>query len=341
MAHKAEDNNYHAIDTTLTININKAALTVTALNAEVTYLDPIPALNVIYEGFVADDDSTTLITLPVANTTAVTGDSAGTYTINVAGATAENYHITYNNGILKINKRTPVAKDMYITPNNVVYTGKTQTVKVDTVGVKGFGYIYGVKYAGTTTAPIAPGHYEITFDVNEGKNYIPISNLTVDTLVISKAPLDSVKFTINNDNTPDKALVTPADIKGLGTITVKFNGVTTTPITPGIYKVTVDHINGEYYQDATDFHVGIYTIAPDDNPPVDKQITEMTQGKVWTVHNNLIIETARDGQAKVYTLMGQIYITVNVNAGQHKEITLHKGFYIVVLDGKTHKVMVR
>jgi hypothetical protein len=277
----------------------------------------------------------------------------------VEGATAKNYSINYKDGKLKINKRIPQASDLYITPDTAVYTGKTHKVTVDTTGVKGFGKISGVKYNGTTTVPSTPGKYAITVIVTAGTNYAALNGLLVDTLVINKAPIDSVKFTLNNNDTPDKALGIPNNTKGLGTIIVKFDGSTDIPTTPGEYKVTVDHTDGEYYQDATDHEVGTYTIADSDDPtnpdeeeeeepttdeeePItDNQITKTTHGKVWTNGQLLFIQAQHNEQVRIYTLGGQLYTTLNVNAGEHKELTITQGFYVVVLDGKTHKVMVR
>jgi hypothetical protein len=322
------------------LTINKATLNVTARDTNTVYLDTIPKLTLAYNGFVLGEDSSVLTTQPTANTTAVQGDEVGTYPINVTEATAKNYSINYNNATLTITKRIPNASDLYISTDTAVYTGKTQIVTVDTLGVKGFGKISNVKYNGSIIPPITPGKYAITVNVDEGKNYNNATTLLVDTLVINKAPIDSVKLTVDNEATPDKALVIPKNITGLGTIIVKFDGSTETPTAPGEYKVTVDHTNGLYYKDANDFLVGTYIITESD-PTNNYPVTKITHGKVWTSKNKLIIHAQYNDMVRIYTLAGQLHTTLNVNAGETKELTIHTGFYVVVLDGKTHKVMVR
>jgi hypothetical protein len=138
------------------------------------------------------------------------------------------------------------------------------------------------------------------------------------------------------------------------------------PTTPGVYKVTVDHTNGEYYQDANNFEVGTYVIAapgvttppdeeeptipgdeeepiiPDDEDPItDNLKLKTTQGKVWTNGNKLVIEAEHNEAVRIYTLGGVLLTAVEVIADEHKELILPQGFYVVVLDGKTHKVMIR
>jgi hypothetical protein len=50
--------------------------------------------------------------------------------------------------------------------------------------------------------------------------------LALGPLVISKAPVDSVTFIVNNDNIPEYALEKPTGITVLGEVTVKFDGKT-------------------------------------------------------------------------------------------------------------------
>jgi hypothetical protein len=336
---KAADDYFLDKDTSVNVTVKTANLKITALDTQVVYLDELPtAYKVKYDGLVYGETANDLQQPPVTTVTAVQGDSAGTYTINVAGAEAANYNITYANGKLKINKRNPEATDMVVTPNYAVYTGKSHKVTVDTIGVKGFGTISNVKYDGSTAAPITPGNYTITVHVTAGKNYNSAANIVVDTLVVDKAPLDSLKLTVNNNTTPDKAVNKPTNVKGLGTLIVKFNNNTNIPTTPGVYIVTVDHTNGEYYQDAIDFQVGTYTVA---GSPTDNTNVKTTQAKVWSSKNQLFIEPVHNENVRIYTLGGVLITAVQVDAEQHKELILPTGFYVVVVDGKIYKIMIR
>jgi hypothetical protein len=120
-----------ALNYTLTLNggtlkVNKATLKVTALNAECTYGDDIPALTVSYDGFVNGDNSSVLTTQPTVATEATPASAVGNYAITVSGGTAANYTITeYNAGTLTIKKATltVTAKDAqrYVDDENPVF----------------------------------------------------------------------------------------------------------------------------------------------------------------------------------------------------------------------------
>jgi uncharacterized protein YjdB len=350
-ATKPADKNYFKRDTTITINIEKATLNVSTEDIEITYLDPIPQLNISYSNFATGDDAAVFTAPPTVTTEAKEGSPAGTYDIIVAGGRAKNYDITHTNAKLTINRREPVASDLYISPKTAVYTGKAHTVKVDTVnGVQGLAKISGIKYDGDAAAPVEPGIYPITVNIANGQNYSSVTALFVDELVIEKAPIDSAKLTVNDQVVPGKVLVVPAgNEKGLGTIVVKFNGSTEIPTTPGTYKVTVDHADGDYYQDATDFEVGTYTITESDEPtnPDDEdlitnnQITKTRQGRVWANGTQLFIQAEHNEQVRIYTLGGLLLTALDVTSGERKEVEMPQGFYVVVLDGKTYKIMIR
>jgi hypothetical protein len=175
------------------------------------------------------------------------------------------------------------------------------------------------------------------------------AQLQIGTLVVDKAPIDSIKFNFDYTATPDQAVEIP-DVEGLGYITVKFNGSTIIPTTPGVYKVTVDHKNGAYYKDAKDFKVGTYTIKEDGTPvppqngeddPVDIQTVTTAQDKVWTNGSQLFVEAQQNGFLQVYTISGQLVTTLRVNAGQKIEINLRTGIYVVVANGHKFKVVAK
>ena len=62
--------------------------------------------------------------------------------------------------------------------------------------------------------------------------------------------------------------------------------------------------------------------------------------RVWTHEGVLYIESDRRARAEVYTRSGALYKRIDVAEGQTRE-PLAEGFYVVVIDGKTHKVIVR
>ena len=62
--------------------------------------------------------------------------------------------------------------------------------------------------------------------------------------------------------------------------------------------------------------------------------------RVWAHEGVLYIESDRRTRAEVYTRSGALYKRIDVAEGQTRE-PLAEGFYVVVIDGKTHKVIVR
>ena len=62
--------------------------------------------------------------------------------------------------------------------------------------------------------------------------------------------------------------------------------------------------------------------------------------RVWAHEGVLYIESDRRARAEVYTRSGALYKRIDVAEGQTRE-PLAEGFYVVVIDGKTHKVIVK
>ena len=62
--------------------------------------------------------------------------------------------------------------------------------------------------------------------------------------------------------------------------------------------------------------------------------------RVWAHEGVLYIESDRRTRAEVYTRSGALYKRIDVAEGQTRE-PLAEGFYVVVIDGKTHKVVVK
>jgi uncharacterized repeat protein (TIGR02543 family) len=72
--------------------------------------------------------------------------------------------------------------------------------------------------------------------------------------------------------------------------------------------------------------------------PVSNQTVR--QSRVWTYGGNLHIDAVNPSPLKVYTLSGQLYIHEDLDAGETK-IPLPQGFYIIILEQKITKVVVK
>jgi uncharacterized repeat protein (TIGR02543 family) len=98
----ADNYEFDFVDGTLTVD--KAALTVTAENKTVTFLDAAPAYTASYTGFVAGDDATDLGGLLAFNCAYISGSAVGTYSIVPSGSTSGNYTITFEPGTLTVDE---------------------------------------------------------------------------------------------------------------------------------------------------------------------------------------------------------------------------------------------
>jgi hypothetical protein len=101
-ASQAGDDQYQPFTKQYTLNVAKAALTITADNKSKLQGEANPELTVTYSGFVNGDDASVLTTQPTVTTTATASSPVGSYPITVSGAAAANYNITYVGGTLTV-----------------------------------------------------------------------------------------------------------------------------------------------------------------------------------------------------------------------------------------------
>ena len=87
------------------LEITPAPLIITANDASIFYFSNIPILTYKYQGFMGNDDEKALGKKPSIQTTATMMSPVGTYSIEVSGAEAKNYTISYENGTMDILKR--------------------------------------------------------------------------------------------------------------------------------------------------------------------------------------------------------------------------------------------
>lgn len=88
------------------ITVLQAPLSITAGNLTRMYAEPNPDFAFSYNGFVYEEDSTALLSLPEGTTTATIDSDVGTYDITAAGAESDNYTISYVGGTLTITQAT-------------------------------------------------------------------------------------------------------------------------------------------------------------------------------------------------------------------------------------------
>lgn len=86
------------------LTITQRPLTVSVGDYERDYGEENPVFELIYDNFGGSDDETSLVSTPVARTTATKTSDVGTYAINVTGGSSPNYTFTYVPGMLTVNR---------------------------------------------------------------------------------------------------------------------------------------------------------------------------------------------------------------------------------------------
>ncbi|MFM7751345.1 MAG: Ig-like domain-containing protein, partial [Opitutaceae bacterium] len=149
---------------TLTLQIDKAVLTVTARDATRVFGAANPQFPVNYDGFFGSDSAAVLRGLPVVSTSATAGSDAGTYDLMPSGAESEFYQFTYVKGRLTI---TPAPVILSFESLAQAYTGRPLSPVVLT-SVPGIPFV--VTYNGSSAAPVNVGAYAVTATAGGG-NY--------------------------------------------------------------------------------------------------------------------------------------------------------------------------
>ncbi|MEO6149787.1 MAG: MBG domain-containing protein, partial [Mucilaginibacter sp.] len=90
------------------LTVNKAVLTVTAINQSKVSGTANPPLSYTIGGFVNGDNPNSLIKKPAISTTATTSSPAGSYPITVNGGSSFNYAFKYVNASLTVNPATSI-----------------------------------------------------------------------------------------------------------------------------------------------------------------------------------------------------------------------------------------
>ncbi|WP_423736240.1 MBG domain-containing protein [Chitinophaga caseinilytica] len=104
---------------TRSVVVAKATITASPQNASKVYLDPMPAIDIRYTGFVKGENAGVILTAPIVNTPANQQSPAGVYRIRLTGGTAENYQFSYTEANLTITRRAQQLQ--FTAPANKVY----------------------------------------------------------------------------------------------------------------------------------------------------------------------------------------------------------------------------
>ena len=165
-----------------TLTITKAPLTISGGAYSMKQGEELPTFKAVYSGWKNSDTEAVLTKKPTLTTTATSGSTPGTYDVNVAGAEANNYDISYNKGTLTIMEADPIT----VTVKNVSrqYGQANPTFEYTVEG----GTLDGTpEISCLAMADSDVGTYDITINKGTVKNY----NVTFvgSKLTITKAPL--------------------------------------------------------------------------------------------------------------------------------------------------------
>jgi hypothetical protein len=100
----AEAANYFISYEAGTLTINKRDLIVSTDDYSRYYNEENPEFELIYDGFVGNEDENVLLLKPTATTLATKDSDVGVYDITIDGGQAVNYELTYKGGKLTIEK---------------------------------------------------------------------------------------------------------------------------------------------------------------------------------------------------------------------------------------------
>jgi hypothetical protein len=194
-------NDFVAVTVSKPVVVSKRTLIVRADSKSKTYGQANPVLTASYEGFVNGETLATAVSAPAILTTTTTPLSpAGTYPVTGSAASAQNYAIVYEAGVLTVNKTaltvTADNKSRAFGLDNPVFTFKYSGF----VNAENESVVQIPPLANTTAVTSSPaGTYPITLsgasDENYTFNYVSgVLNVisTTRTLTMGAIPVKSV-----------------------------------------------------------------------------------------------------------------------------------------------------
>ncbi|MCR4665236.1 MAG: leucine-rich repeat protein [Paludibacteraceae bacterium] len=157
---------------TVAASIAKAPLTIKADDKWLDYGDPLEFLVATYTGFVNGEGPGYVQPAVKFSSDYTQGDNAGTYTITPYGAGAANYEITYQPGILHVNKLYAAITTAPTAIEGLVANGSAQTLinaGEATGGEMQYsldGWVWGTGLPTATDANTYTVYYRVVGDIN-------------------------------------------------------------------------------------------------------------------------------------------------------------------------------
>ena len=206
---KVERANYDDLIVDKTISIAKKDLTIAGKTYNVIYGDNAPIYKLEYTGFVAGEGSANLLDQPTRTCDYNKTSDVGSYDVVIADAKAENYNISYKNGVVKVAK-----KQLTVTASshNLTYGDDVPTYSVD-IDAKGFvnGQDKSILDAQPTVSCSYAknsdvGSYDVVPSGAEAKNYS--FNYVLGSVTVAKRTVDVAWGNLNIEYTGEKIVPT-------------------------------------------------------------------------------------------------------------------------------------
>lgn len=329
-----------------TLTVNKAPLRVTANNTSRMYYEPNPDLKCSYYGFVNGESCSILDSQPQLTTTATLNSNAGKYPINISGAEAKNYSITYESGVLQVQKRS-----LNVSAENYTRAYNEENPKF-ALNYKGFvnnedENVLIAKPTITTKATKSSdvGTYNLTISGGIADNYdFTYSN---GTLKIEKA-YQTINWNQNLENIP---LYSQVELNAQASsdmeITYELNNDTVCNLTHIGLKTYIDCFhngkviitacqpgNKNYWPTTKSYKVVTVTV-PTGIETISKE--ERLTKRIITANGYISVPSLNSNETiSVYTLTG-----ILLYSGHEQTVTTGSGVFIVRIGNKTAKIAVK
>lgn len=344
-ASQETDGNYPAASVSHDLTITKAPLLIKADNKTSPEGEALPVLTATYTGFAYGETAAVLLTPAQLTTSATPASAVGTYPIDVAGATAANYTISFESGVLTIQPKqiqvitfnAPAAKrygnadfatGATSTNTTIPITYTSSNANVATIT----GNTIHITGAGTTTITASQAGNSLFFAATP-----VVRTLTVDKATLTIAVRDTSK--VEGQDNPAFTFVYTGFVLGETVINLTtspvVNTAATTASSAGYYTLTPANAAGNNY--TITFTAGRLTVLPAngaDRPHLNAYMPNsttlttrifsnapaLTDVALWDLNGKPVI--------KRNTFLPKGFISVNLMVGG-----VPSGVYIVTVRG--------
>lgn len=326
----------------ITFKITPAQLTITAQSCSREYGKPNPSIDLTYSGFKNNENESVLTQSPMVTILASEESNVGEYPIEVSGAKANNYEISYIQGILTIEKA-----NQWIEWNqnlDGLFTGEQLQLKAISSSRLPIKYIISdsdiVKIEGETISCLAAGDCVITA-VQEGNENFNAAKSIERNISIHSKEVENLYF--NSSEVRMKAgesyqLTVSWEPEGFEAPEMVWKSENSDVASVNEYGV----VSG-IHEGAT-----IITVSLADNSEISascnvivdlvsgvKDILDKPASNYVIDNNELIINDEIEEGVKIYDLDGSL-----IYSGREKKIRLNQGIYILIFDQCVHKIKI-